>query len=198
MQAAAPFSLPAPVTAIDTVAASPEAMPHAPPTLVATTFVRNGKVRAVPLTVVSVTTGAVLSTVIACAPLVPTLLALSDCVAVTEYTPSVENAVVGVKVHALAVQVVVPFCVLAPVIATDTVGFTPAAVVHAPPTLRHRHVRRVREGAGVPLTDVSVTTGAVVWIVITLAPLVPVLAAVSVCVVVTLYVPLVDSDGENV
>ena len=37
----------------------------------------------------------------------------------------------------------------------------------------------------VPLTDVSVTTGAVVSIVIALAPLVPVLVAVSVCVVVT-------------
>ena len=84
MQFAAPFSLPAPVTVTDTVAASPVVMPQAPPTVVATALVRNGKVRAVPLTVVSVTTGAVLSTVIAWAPLVPTLLALSDCVAVTE------------------------------------------------------------------------------------------------------------------
>ena len=39
--------------------------------------------RAVPLTVVSVTTGAVLSTVIVCAPLVPMLLAVSVWVAVT-------------------------------------------------------------------------------------------------------------------
>ena len=38
----------------------------------------------------------------------------------------------------------------------------------------------------VPLTVVSVTTGALVWIVIALAPLVPVLVAVSVCVAVTL------------
>ena len=79
-----PFSLPAPVTEIETVALSPDAVPHAPPTDVTTAFVRNGNVRAVPLTVVSVTTGAVLSTVIACAPDVPTLLAVSDWVAVTE------------------------------------------------------------------------------------------------------------------
>ena len=59
-------------------------MPQAPPTVVTTALVRNGNVRAVPLTVVSVTTGAVLSTVIALAPLVPTLLAVSVCVAVTE------------------------------------------------------------------------------------------------------------------
>ena len=59
-------------------------MPHAPPTLVATALVRKGNVRAVPLTVVSVTTGAVLSTLIACAPDVPTLLAVSVWVAVTE------------------------------------------------------------------------------------------------------------------
>ena len=84
VQFAAPFSLPAPVTAIDTVAASPDVTPQAPPTLVATTLVRKGKVRAVALTVVSVTTGAVLSTVMASVPEVPTLLALSVWVAVTE------------------------------------------------------------------------------------------------------------------
>ena len=37
-----------------------------------------------------------------------------------------------------------------------------------------------------PLTDVRVTTGALVWIVSALAPLVPVLLAVSVWVAVTL------------
>ena len=42
-----------------------------------------GKVRAVPLTDVSVTTGAVVSTVIAWAPLVPVLANVSVCVAVT-------------------------------------------------------------------------------------------------------------------
>ena len=84
VQVAAPFSLPAPVTDTDTVAASPVATPHTPPTVVATALVRYGKVRAVPFTLTSVTTGAVLSTVIACAPEVPTLLAESDWVAVTE------------------------------------------------------------------------------------------------------------------
>ena len=84
MQVAAPFSLPAPVIATETVAASPAATPQAPPTVVATALVRKGKVRTVPLTEVSVTTGAVLSTVIDWAPLVPTLLAVSVWVAVTE------------------------------------------------------------------------------------------------------------------
>ena len=83
MQFAAPFSLPAPVTDTDTVAASPVVTPQAPPTVVPMTLVRKGNVRAVPFTDVSVTTGAVLSTVIDCAPEVPTLLALSDWVAVT-------------------------------------------------------------------------------------------------------------------
>ena len=50
----------------------------------------------------------------------------------------------------------------------------------------------------VPLTAVTVTIGAEVWTVMAFAPLEPVLAVVSVCVVVTLYVPLDDSAGENV
>ena len=43
-----------------------------------------GNVRTVPLTVVSVTTGSVLSTVMLCGPLVPVLPAVSLWVAVTE------------------------------------------------------------------------------------------------------------------
>ena len=50
----------------------------------------------------------------------------------------------------------------------------------------------------VPFTDVTVTVGADVWTVIAFAPLVPVFVAVSVCVVVTLYVPLDDNAGANV
>ena len=90
------------------------------------------------------------------------MLAVSDWVAVTEYTPSAENAVVGAKLHAPDVQAVVPLCVLAPVTDTDTVAFTPAAVVHAPPTVVT--VAFVENGnvRPVPLTDVSVTVGAVV------------------------------------
>ena len=138
-----------------------------------------------PLTFVSVTTGAVLSTVIDCAPEVPTLLAVSVWVAVTAYTPLAESAVVGVKVHAPVVHVVVPFCVLAPVIATDTVGFTPAAVVHTPPRVVTVALVTYGNVRAVPFTDVTVTVGAAVWIVIVFAPLVPVFAAVSVWVAVT-------------
>ena len=78
-----PFCVLAPVIATDTVALSPAAVPQAPPTVVTVALVEYGKVRTVPLTVVSVTTGAVVSTVIVWAPLVPVLPAASVCVAVT-------------------------------------------------------------------------------------------------------------------
>ena len=92
-------------------------MPHAPPTVVAVTLIESGNVRAVPLTVVSVTTGSVRSTLIVLAPVVPVLPAASVCVAVIDVArrrPT--SAVAGVKVQVPAVQVAVPFCVLAPVI----------------------------------------------------------------------------------
>ena len=50
VQAAVPFWVLAPLTTTETVALSPAAVPHAPPTDVAATFVVYGKVRAVPLT----------------------------------------------------------------------------------------------------------------------------------------------------
>ena len=171
------------------------AAPQVPPTAVTVVLLMYGNVRAVPFTEVSATTGSVLSTMIVCAPEVPTLLAVSLWVAVIAYEPSAESAVVGVKVHALAVQVAVPFCVLAPRIATDTVGLTPAAVVHAPP--RVVTVAFVLKGnvRTPPLTVVNVTVGAAVLIVIDCAPLVPVFVAVSVCVAVMLYVPFAESVG---
>ena len=64
----------------------------------------------------------------------PVLPAVSVCVAVTLYAPVAESAVVNVKVQAPAVQAAVPFWVLAPVTATDTVAMSPAAVPQAPPT----------------------------------------------------------------
>ena len=82
MQFAVPFSELGPLDAIATVAASPAVTPQAPPTVVAVTLIDSGKVRAVPLTVVSVTTGRVRSTLITLAPLVPVLAAVSVCVAV--------------------------------------------------------------------------------------------------------------------
>src|SRR3954469_14082464 len=100
--------------------------------------------------------------------------------------PSAESAVVGVKVHAPVVQGVVPFCVLAPVIATDTVGVTPAAVVHTPLTLVTVVFVMYGNVRAVPFTEVIVTVGAAVWTVIVWAPLVPVFDAVSAWVAVTL------------
>ena len=77
-----PFWVVEPVTAMATVDASPATTPQAPPTAVAVTLIDSGKVRAVPLTVVRVTTGAVASTVITLAPVVPVFAAVSVCVAV--------------------------------------------------------------------------------------------------------------------
>ena len=87
LHAAVPFCVLVPVIATATVAASPEETPHAPPIVVTVELVTNGNERAVPLTVVSVTTGAVVSTVIALAPLFAVLAAVSVWVAVTEYAP---------------------------------------------------------------------------------------------------------------
>ena len=83
-QVAVPFWVLAPVIATETEALSPIAAPQVPPSVVTVALLMYGKVRAVPLTVASVTTGMVLSTVIDCAPDVPTLLAVSLWVAVTE------------------------------------------------------------------------------------------------------------------
>src|SRR3954452_8250890 len=112
--------------------------------------------------------------------------------------PSAENGVVGAKAQAPVVQAAVPFCVLAPVIATDTVGFTPAAVVHAPPRVVTVVLVVYGNVRAVPLTVVSVTVGAAVLIVMDCEPLVPVLVAVSLCVAVTLYVPFAASALEKV
>ena len=62
---------------------------------------------------------------------------------------------------------------------------TPAAVVHAPPTVVTVALVAYGKVRAVLFTEVSVTVGAAVWIVIVFAPLVPVLVAVSVCVAVT-------------
>ena len=76
-QVAVPFWVLAPAIAIDTVALTPAAVVQVPPRVVAVVFVMNGKVRAVPFTVVMATTGAAVLIVIACAPLVPVFAAVS-------------------------------------------------------------------------------------------------------------------------
>src|SRR5690242_18712294 len=81
LHVAVPLCVLEPVTATVTVALSPEAVPHAPPTVVTVVEVTNVKVRVTPFTCVSVTAGAVLSTTIVCT-LVPVLPAASVCVAV--------------------------------------------------------------------------------------------------------------------
>src|SRR4051794_19918087 len=94
--------------------------------------------------------------------------------------PSAENGVVGAKAHAPVVHAAVPFCVLAPVIATDTVGFTPAAVVHAPPRVVTVVLVVYGNVRAVPLTVVSVTVGAAGLMVVGWGPRVPGLVAGSV------------------
>ena len=83
-QVAVPLCVDAPVIETDTVALSPIAVPHVPPKVVTVALLRYGNVRTRPLTVVSVTTGSVLSTVMLCGLLVPVLPAVSLWVAVTE------------------------------------------------------------------------------------------------------------------
>ena len=104
----------------------------------------------------------------------------------------------GVNVHALVLHAAVPFCVLAPVIAIDTVAFTPAAVVHVPPSVLT--VAFVMKGnvRAVPLTEASVTVGAAVLIVIDCAPLVPMFAAVSAVALGTPELPEWEADAEDV
>jgi hypothetical protein len=101
------------------------------------------------------------------------------------YVPSVENAVVGVKFHALDEQVAVPLCVLAPVIETLIVVLTPAAVVQDPPKVVTVWLVAYGNVRVVPLTEDKVMVGAAVWTVIDFAPDVPVLPAVSDWVAVT-------------
>ena len=79
--------------------------------------------------------------------------------------------------------------------AIETVGLTPAAVVHVPPSVVTVVLVMNGNVRAVPFTVVIATTGAAVLMVIACAPLVPVFAAVSVCVAVTLYVPLAARVG---
>jgi hypothetical protein len=60
---------------------------HAPPSDVTLAFVEYGKVRALPLTAVSETVGAVVSRTIVWLALVPVLPAMSPWAALTEYVP---------------------------------------------------------------------------------------------------------------
>ena len=120
--------------------------------------------RAVPLTVVSVTTGSDLvdgDGLGAAGADVARAVGLGRGDRVDAVG---RNAVVGVKVHALAEHATVPLCVLAPVIEIDTVVLTPAAVVHAPPTLVTVVFVLSGKVRVAPLTRVIVTTGALVWI----------------------------------
>ena len=185
--------------AIDTVGFTPAAVVHAPPRVVTVALVMNGKVRAVPFTVVNVTVGAAVLMVIDCAPLVPVFVAVSVCVAVMLYVPFADSAVVGVKVHTPAQHVAVPFCVLVPVIATDTVAASPAAVPQTPLSVVTVAFVTYGNERTVPLTVVRVTTGAVVSTVIALAPLfAAVRRALSVWVAVIEYAPLTARLLTNV
>src|SRR4051794_31307572 len=200
LHGAEPFSELGPLAAIATVVESPATVPHAPPTDVTVVLVAKGKVRALPLTFVSVTVGNVRSTVTVWAPVVPVLAAVSVWVAVIVYAPLAESAVAGVKIHVPAVQVPVPFCVLAPVIETAMLLLSPVDSPQVPPTVETVALLMYGNVRVVLLTLVSATTGMVLSTVIDCAPLVPTLLAVSVCVAVTAYPPSAESAvaGVNV
>src|SRR5262245_31529796 len=97
-----------------------------------------------------------------CGLLVPVFPAVSDCVAVTVYVPFAENAVVGVKFQAAAVQVAVPLWVLAPLIVTLIVVLTPAADVHVPPKVVTVALVVYGNVRVAPFTVLTVTVGAAV------------------------------------
>src|SRR5262245_48669433 len=120
-----------------------------------------------------------MSIVIAWAPLVPVLPAVSVWVAVTLYVPVAESAVAKVNVQAPALQGAGPVCGLASVAAPESVELSPEAVPHAP--LTDVAVTLVVYGKvrTVPFTEVRLTTGAVVSRLIVCAPLAPVLPAAS-------------------
>src|SRR4051794_29231521 len=195
--AAVPFCVLAPAIAIDTVGFTPAAVVHAPPSVVTVAFVMNGNVRAVPLMVPTVTTGAAVLTVIDCTPLEPVFVAASLCVAVTAYVPFAETAGDVVYVHTPAEHGAVPFCVAVPVIATDTVATSPAAVPHAPLTVATVVLVVYGNERTVPFTVVSVTNGAVVSTEIVFAPLFALFDAASVWVAVIEYEPLTISALTN-
>jgi len=89
--------------------------------------------------------------------------------------------------------------VLAPVIETETVVFTPAAVVHVPPNVVTVALVVYGNVRPTPLTLVSVTVGPEVRIVIDFEPDVPVFPAASFWVAVTEYAPpFVESALLNV
>src|SRR3954447_7900970 len=175
--AAVPFCVLAPAIAIDTVGLTPAAVVHAPPSVVTVAFVMNGNVRAVPLMVPTVTTGAAVLTVIDCAPVAPVFVAVSLCVAVTAYVPFAETAGEVVYVHTPAEHGAVPFCVAVPVIATDTVATSPAAIPQPPLTVVTDVFVTYGNERTVPFTVVRVRTGAVVSTVIAFAPVLALFAA---------------------
>jgi hypothetical protein len=104
-----PLCTDGPAIEIATVALSPAAVPHVPPSAVTFAFVEYGNVRGVPLTLVAVTAGAAVSIVIVRGVLVPVLPSVSLWLAVTVYVPEVDNAGEVVYVHVPAVHAVEPF-----------------------------------------------------------------------------------------
>jgi hypothetical protein len=195
---AVPFWVAAPVIAMETVGLSPAAVPHAPDTAATVDAVVYGKVRGVPLTLVSVTAGAVVSMMTVCAPLEPVLPPLSVCVAVTAYVPAADKVGEVVYVQVPLLHGAVPFCVAVPVMLTVTVALSPGNVPHAPPnevTFTFVEYGKVRAA---PFTLVTETVGAPVSMMTVCAPLEPELPAASPCVTVIEYEPLAASVGEVV
>src|SRR5262245_8163411 len=119
---------------MDTVGRSPSAVPHEPPTEVTGVFVLYGNVRAVPFTVVTLTTGGAVSTTMFWGPVVPVLPATSVCVIVSVYVPPAASGGVSAYDQLPPVHCAVPFCVAAPVTAIETLGVSPVAIPQAPPT----------------------------------------------------------------
>ena len=186
VQAAVPFCVLAPVIATETVGFTPAAVVHAPPSVVTVALVVNGNVRAVPLTVVSVTVGAAVLIVIDCAP------RRAGVAGGVGLRRGDRVGAVGRRARARACTSTRRRCrsrCRSACGAGDRdrarLALSPDAVPHAPPTVVTVVLVVYGKVRTVPLTVVSVTTGAVRSTVIVCAPLVPRVAAASVCVAVT-------------
>ena len=123
----------APLIRGETVAVSPVKVPQVPPIVVTFVFVLCGKVRVIPFTVVTTTTGAVLSMVTVRATAVPLFPAVSVWVAVSVRVASVVIAGVRVRVHVPAEQVAVAGMVAIPAMRGVIVVESPVSVPHVPP-----------------------------------------------------------------
>ncbi len=181
-----------------TVATSSVAVPHAPPIDATSTFVEYGNDRAEPFTLVTDTTGAVLSIVTAFELAVPVFVAASPCVADSVEVASADNGVVSVNVQLPLEHVVVAGNVPTLLMSGVTIAESPVAVPHSPPIDVTLAFVKYGNDRAEPFTLVTDTTGAVLSIVTAFELAVPVFVAASPCVADSVEVASADNGVVSV